>query len=445
MPDTTPSNSPADAAAPDTLTPEAGGAPVVIVGGGPAGLMAAEVLVAAGLPVALYDAMPSVGRKFLLAGKGGLNLTHSEAKPQFAGRYGAQAPAVDGWLDTFSPQALRDWAQALGVDTFVGSSGRVFPTEMKAAPLLRAWLHRLRQSGVRFHMRHRWVPASLAPVNGVHTLEFDHPAGRSTVQARGVLLALGGGSWARLGSDGAWVAPLQAAGLDVAPLQAANCGFDAEWSPHLREKHAGAALKNVALCVADLDGAELFRRKGECVLTEGGLEGSLVYAASACIRDQIAARGPVTVHLDLLPDQPLDAVTQAIARGRGARSLANHLREQLSLSGVKAGLLREGVDAPTWSRHSGDAAWLAGRIKALPVTLTAPRPMDEAISTAGGVRLGALDAQLQVQAWPGVAVAGEMLDWEAPTGGYLLSACFASAVVAARGLAARLAGAPAEA
>ena len=405
---------------------------IAIIGGGPAGLMAAEVLAAGGARVDLYDTMPSVGRKFLLAGKGGLNLTHSEPQDIFATRYGEQAAAVSPWLDAFGPQSLRDWSAALGVNTFIGSSGRVFPSAMKAAPLLRAWLHRLRQAGVRFHMRHRWLPGPLAAQNGQHHLRFAAPAGEVEVTADAVLLALGGASWARLGSDGAWVAPLQEAGLDVAPLVPSNCGFDIAWSEHLTAKYAGAPLKNVALQFTDSQG-RAFRRKGECVVTAGGIEGSLVYAASALLRDEIAAHGSATLTLDLLPDMPLEKLTEALARGRGARSLPNHLKEQAGLTGVKTGLLREGVDAAAWAEGSRSAGWLAARIKALPLTLNAPRPIDEAISSAGGVRLSALTPELMVQAWPGVFVAGEMLDWEAPTGGYLLTAAFASGLVAGRG------------
>ncbi|MFO1336828.1 MAG: TIGR03862 family flavoprotein [Burkholderiaceae bacterium] len=406
---------------------------VAVVGGGPAGLMAAEVLAAGGAVVDLYDAMPSVGRKFLLAGKGGLNLTHSEPLPAFVARYGDRAEAVGRWLQAFGPQDLRDWAAGLGVSTFVGSSGRVFPAEMKAAPLLRAWLHRLRAAGVRLHMRHRWRPGSLAPQGGEHVLRFDTPAGEVAATADAVLLALGGGSWARLGSDGRWLPALQAAGVATAPLRPSNCGFDIGWSEHLATRHAGAPLKGVALDFTDRLGRR-FHRKGECVLTATGIEGSLVYAASAGLRDEIEAQGEAHVRLDLLPDRAEAELAAALARGRGARSLANHLREQAGLHGAKAGLLREGLGADDWAAHSRDAAWLAARIKALPLTLRAARPLDEAISSAGGVALGALDDGLVLRACPGVACAGEMLDWEAPTGGYLLTACFASGVVAARGL-----------
>jgi uncharacterized flavoprotein (TIGR03862 family) len=426
---------------------------VAVVGGGPAGLMAAEVLAAGGVQVDLYDAMPSVGRKFLLAGKGGLNLTHAEPLPDFLARYGGRAGEVAPWLAAFGPQALRDWAAGLGIATFVGSSGRVFPQEMKAAPLLRAWLHRLRGAGVRLHMRHRWRPgferdedAALGSdqagsgLRGGWCLRFDTPGGEVLRTADALLLALGGGSWARLGSDGAWLPALAQAGVATVPLQAANCGFDIGWSAHLADKHAGAPLKGVVLDFTDARGRH-FHRKGECVMTATGLEGSLVYAASAWLRDEITASGSASVTLDLLPERPAAELAERLARGRGARSLANHLREQAGLHGAKAGLLREGLDAATWNERSRDAAWLAARIKALPLVLRAARPMDEAISTAGGVAFDALDDALMLRAAPGAFCAGEMLDWEAPTGGYLLTACLASGLVAARGALAWL-GAP---
>ena len=406
---------------------------VAVVGAGPAGLMAAEVLAAGGAQVDVFDAMPSAGRKFLLAGKGGLNLTHSEPLPAFVGRYGERAGAVAHWLEAFGPQALRDWAGALGISTFVGSSGRVFPAEMKAAPLLRAWLHRLRASGVRLHMRHRWQPALETTAEGERLLRFETPTGKTEHRSDAVMLALGGGSWPRLGSDGAWLPGLQAAGVGTAALRPSNCGFDIGWSGHLAARHAGAPLKGVKL---DFDGGDgrVFHRKGECVLTATGLEGSLVYAASALLRDEIGARGEAHITLDLLPERSQEDITAALARGRGARSFANHLREQTGLHGAKAGLLREGVDAAEWQALTHDAAAMASRIKALPLVLRAARPLEEAISSAGGVLLESLDEHLLVKGQAGVACAGEMLDWEAPTGGYLLTACFASGQVAAHGL-----------
>jgi uncharacterized flavoprotein (TIGR03862 family) len=398
--------------------------------------MAAEVLAQAGVHVDLFDAMPSVGRKFLLAGKGGLNLTHAEPMANFVGRYGTHAAEVGSWLEAFGPQALRDWAQGLGIDTFVGSSGKVFPAEMKAAPLLRAWLHRLRVSGVRFHMRHRWnglleqVPSDQGTG---WSLAFETPTGEKRVQAAGVILALGGGSWARLGSDGAWQPWLKQHGVAVTPLKPHNCGFDAAWSAYLRERHAGAPLKNVRLKVTDRLG-QRFDRLGEAVLTANGLEGNLMYAASGLLRDEIDATGFAAITLDLLPARDEAELALALAKGRGARSMANHLREHAGLHGAKAALLHEGLDTPAWNLLSKDPARLAARIKALPLTLLAPRPLEEAISSAGGVELGrAVDKNLMLHVLPGIFCAGEMLDWDAPTGGYLLTASLASGRKAAAG------------
>ncbi len=381
-----------------------------IIGGGPAGLMAAEVLSQNGIRVDLYDAMPSVGRKFLMAGKGGMNLTHSEPLDAFLSRYGARRARIEPLLATFGPTALRDWARGLGVDTFVGSSGRVFPTDMKAAPLLRAWLHRLRAAGVRFHVRHRWLGWDDAG-----RLRFATPQGEHTRGADATLLALGGASWARLGSDGAWVPWLEQRGVNVAKLRPANCGFNVGWSEHFRASHAGAPLKSVALSFAGET------RRGEFVVTEHGVEGSLIYAFSARLRDAIDATGSATLYLDLLPDFSPDRVMQEIAHPRGSRSLSNHLQSRLGLKGVKSGLLHECLEKTTFA----DPAQLAQAIKALPVRLIAPRPIDEAISSAGGVTFEALDENLMLRSLPGVFCAGEMLDWEAPTGGYLLTACFA--------------------
>ena len=393
-----------------------------IVGGGPAGLAAAEVLAGSGAAVHLFDAMPSVGRKFLLAGKGGLNLTHGEPLADFVQRYGARAPNVARWLDALSPDALRAWAAGLGIPTFVGTSGRVFPKDLKAAPLLRAWLHRLRERGVVFHMRHRWMGWSDAGA-----LRFVSPLqGEVAVRPRATVLALGGASWPQLGSNGAWVPWLVKAGADVAPLVPANCGFEVmpAWSAHLRERFAGAPIKPVVL---RFDG---FDRQGEFVLSEYGIEGSLVYAASAAIRDAIAAHGHATVTLDLLPQHDAARVAREVAHPRGARSLSSHLKSRLGLAGAKAALLHEMLPREAMA----DAARLAAAIKALPLVLAAPRPIAEAISTAGGVTLEALDAQLMLRKRPGVFCAGEMLDWEAPTGGYLLQASIASGRVAGQGV-----------
>jgi hypothetical protein len=394
---------------------------VAVIGGGPAGLMAAEVLGQAGVNVDLYDAMPSVGRKFLLAGVGGMNITHAEDYADFVSRYGERADDLRPLLDALSPDALREWIHGLGIDTFVGSSGRVFPTDMKAAPLLRAWLKRLRECGVQLHTRQRWLGWD---EHGA--LRIAGPQGETRVEADATLLALGGGSWARLGSDGAWVPLLHDRGIAIAPLQPANCGFEvAGWSEHLREKFAGAPLKTVSLA---LPGEA--PRKGEFVLTATGLEGSLVYALSARIREAINRDGAATVLLDLLPDRSQAQIADALARPRGSQSMAKHLHRQLKLDGVKAGLLRELSDAATFQ----DPQALAAAIKALPIRLLRPRPLDEAISSAGGVPFEALDANLMLRQLPGVFCAGEMLDWEAPTGGYLLTACFASGRAAAEGM-----------
>jgi uncharacterized flavoprotein (TIGR03862 family) len=398
---------------------------VAIIGGGPAGLVAAEVLVQGGVQVDLYDAMPSVGRKFLLAGVGGMNITHSEPFDAFLSRYGARAPAVKPLLEAFSPTTLREWIHGLGVETFVGSSGRVFPKDMKAAPLLRAWLHRLRESGVRFHVRHRWLGWDDAGA-----LRFAAPSGELLVEADAVVLALGGGSWAKLGSDGAWVPLLAQRGIDVAPLLPSNCGFDAAggWSDHLRMHFAGQPLKTVALRFTDAAG-HVHDRKGELMLSGNGIEGSLVYALSSPLRDTIAAQGTVTVQLDLAPDKSLERVMTEVAHPRGSRSLSSHLQSRAGIKGAKMALLREILSTD----QLNDSVNLANAIKSLPLTLAAARPIDEAISSAGGVRFEALDAHLMLRNLPGVFCAGEMLDWEAPTGGYLLTACFASGRVAGLG------------
>jgi uncharacterized flavoprotein (TIGR03862 family) len=404
---------------------------VAVVGGGPAGLMAAEVMSATGLRVDVFDAMPSVGRKFLLAGRGGLNLTHSEAPELFLSRYGARRTQVGAWLAGFGPQQLRDWAQGLGVETFVGSSGRVFPQEMKAAPLLRAWLHRLRGAGVAFHARHRWLGWD---TDGA--LRFATPAGESKVGADATVLALGGGSWARLGSDGAWVPLLLARGVAVQPLRPANCGFDVVWSEHLRQRFAGQPVKAVRAAFVAPDGSRI-EREGEFLVTEHGVEGSLIYALSAPLRDGIEATGSAMLQLDLAPGRTLQRLTDDLAQGRGRDSLANHLRRRAGIDGVKSALLHEfatGEDLASPTR-------LAAIIKALPLHLVAPRPLDEAISSAGGVDFAAVDDHLMLRALPGTFCAGEMLDWEAPTGGYLLTACFASGRAAGRGVLRRLAAA----
>ena len=434
---------------------------VAVIGGGPAGLMAAEVLASVGpaVSVQLFDAMPSVGRKFLLAGRGGLNLTHSEPPEVFMRRYGEHSAALAPLIGAFGPEALRDWAQALGIETFIGSSGLVFPKDMKAAPLLRAWLHRLRSAGVQFSMRHRWLGWT-----DDGALTFSTPTGEVQIKADAVVLALGGGSWARLGSDGAWVPLLAGHGVAVAPLQPSNCGFDVAarpaleatlhgetrreflkeligqapqpqvgWTEHFTSRFAGQPFKSVAISLTDSQGRS-FSRRGEFVATATGVEGSLIYAASSLLRDEIAAHGSATFTLDLLPDKSPEQVLAEVRHPRGSRSLSSHLKSRLNLDGIKAAMLYEllGKEA------IADAAKLAAGIKALPVCVVATRPIDEAISSAGGVKFEALDAQLRVTTLaaqtPPLFCAGEMLDWEAPTGGYLLTACFASGRAAGQGV-----------
>jgi uncharacterized flavoprotein (TIGR03862 family) len=404
--------------------------PVAIIGGGPAGLMAAQILVDAGMAVHLFDAMPSIGRKFLLAGKGGLNLTHSEGADTFAGRYGARRGAIERVLRDFDSRALRDWAQGLGIETFVGTSGRVFPKDMKAAPLLRAWLHRLRHpaqgEGVQFHMRHRWTGWS---EDGC--LLFDTPHGEVLRKAGAVVLALGGASWARLGSNGAWVPLLAQKGVAVAPLQPSNCGFDVQggWSEYFQSRFAGQPFKSVAISVPS-DLGEDWRRKGEFVATATGVEGSLVYAASARLRDEISRSGSASFMLDLLPDMGAEKVLQEVSHPRGSRSLSSHLKSRLHLDGIKSAILHELLDKSALN----DPVQLAAAIKALPLTLQAARPIDEAISSAGGVLFEVLTEGLMLEQLPGVFCAGEMLDWEAPTGGYLLHASFATGRAAGQGV-----------
>jgi uncharacterized flavoprotein (TIGR03862 family) len=375
--------------------------------------------------------MPSVGRKFLLAGKGGLNLTHAEPEDLVRTRYREAQPWLTPALTAFGPASLRAWAQGLGITTFVGTSGRVFPQEMKAAPMLRAWLQRLRRQGVRFHMRHRWT--GWDPQG---TLRFSTPEGVRPVQAQVAVLALGGASWSRLGSDGAWVPWLQAQGVEVAELQPSNCGFDAPWSEHFRDRFQGVPLKSVALewqewQEGSVDAQSRRRQLGEFVITATGVEGSLIYAASAALRDSLQCSGRATCWVDLLPARSADYVLAEVTRGRGTRSLSTHLKSRLGLDGVKMGLLHEKLTR----EQMLDAPTLARSIKALPIELVSPRPIDEAISSAGGVSFSALDEHLMLRQRPGVFCAGEMLDWEAPTGGYLLTACFATGAQAGEGAA----------
>src|SRR5690554_3262896 len=411
-----PATGPAPAPAP--------GPRIAVVGGGPAGLFAAETLRAAGCAVDVFEAKGSVGRKCLVAGKGGLNLTHSDPPAVFASRYRERSAEVAGWLSAFDADALRAWALDLDVPTFIGSSGRVFPDDLKAAPLLRGWVRRLRAQGVGIHVHHRWLGWG-----GDGTMRFSTPDGELGITPDASVLALGGGSWPQLGSDGAWQAVLREAGVDVAPLQAANCGFDIDWSPHFVARHAGAPLKPVVAHWRDGAGAG-HALQGECVVSAHGIEGSLVYAISATLRDEIVRRGHATLELDLVPGRDLARLRRELARPRGKRSVSEHLRRSCGLDGARAGLLREVIGAA--AMHDPDA--VAAAAKRLPLRLRAPRPLAEAISTAGGVRLDALDDGLMLRARPGTFVAGEMLDWEAPTGGYLLTACFASGRVAADGV-----------
>jgi uncharacterized flavoprotein (TIGR03862 family) len=390
-----------------------------VIGGGPAGLMAAEVISGRGVKVDVYDAMSSLGRKFLMAGKSGLNITHSDPFDVFLERYGKRRTQIEPLLMEFGSVQLRDWVHSFGIETFVGTSGRVFPVGMKASPLLRAWLTRLNASGVTFHLRHKLT--AILPGN---SLRFVTPGGEVTVKADAVVLALGGGSWSRLGSDGAWVPWLRQAGAEVEALRPSNCGFDVAWSQHFREKYDGHPIKSVVLTFGD------FRQQGEFIVTKEGVEGGLIYAASARLRDEIYANGNAVMYLDLKPDRTLEWLKDKLSRPRGKRSLGSYLEKTLGIKGVKAGLLHEFVSKEDFM----DAERLAGLIKALPVPLVAPRPLDEAISSAGGVRFESLDESLMLRTMPGVFCAGEMLDWEAPTGGYLLTACFSSGYAAGNGV-----------
>jgi uncharacterized flavoprotein (TIGR03862 family) len=400
---------------------------IAIVGGGPAGLMAANaVLDAAGndaIRIDLYDAMPSIGRKFLLAGRGGLNLTHSEPLAEFLSRYGARRAQIAPLVGAYGPDAVCAWARSLGIETRVGSSARVFPAGMKAAPLLRAWLSRLRAGGVRFHARHRWQGW-----NSGDELQFATPHGERTVRADAVVLALGGGSWPQLGSNGAWVPLLAQRGIAVSPLRPSNCGFDVGWSAHFRSRFAGQPVKSVVASFTGVDD-ERIRQQGEFIVTESGVEGGLIYALSARLRDTIDETGCAVLHLDLAPDWKLQRLSDELARPRARRSVAGHIQSRVGLKGVKVGLLRELLPAPAFA----DPRRLAAAVKSLPLALTGARPLAEAISSAGGVAFESLDERLMVRTMPGVYCAGEMLDWEAPTGGYLLTACFATGRAAGAG------------
>lgn len=392
--------------------------------------MAAEVLIEAGLKVDLYDAMPSVGRKFLMAGKGGMNISHSEPFEKFLSRYGARRAYIEPMLDEFTPQALREWVHGLGIETFIGSSGRVFPASMKAAPLLRAWLHKLRIAGVNFHMRHRW----LGWIEGENTaLNFATPEGERKIQVDAVVMALGGGSWPQLGSTGAWMPLFVRRSVLAVPLMPSNCGFDVVWSEFFRSRFSGQPLKSVIVSFSNGEGVDV-RQQGELIVTANGLEGGVIYTLSALLRDEIATSGFAVINIDLLPEMKLSLLIDKMSQGRGKSSMANHLRKRVGIDGVKAGLLREIFPVSDFDNLDQ----LCSAIKSLPVKLTSARPIDEAISSAGGIRFEALDEHLMIRSMPGVFCAGEMLDWEAPTGGYLLTACLASGRAAGLGAVASL-------
>lgn len=382
---------------------------VAIIGGGPAGLMAAETLTARGIGVDLFDAMPSLGRKFLMAGKSGLNLTHAEPVETLLSHFGAARPHLENPISHFPPDAVRAWAEELGTKTFVGTSGHVFPKSMKAAPLLRAWIRRLKARGMSVHVRHKWRGWDSAGA-----LRFTTPNGETKVTADATILALGGASWPQLGSDAAWVPWLRDAGVPVKGFEPANCGFNVEWSDHFKERFAGEPVKAVALTADDV------RTNGEFVITDYGVEGSGIYAHARALRELLKDKGEAVLRLDLMPDVPLDKVIARLSKPRGSKSFSTHLKKTVFLSGAKANLLRECA-----ADKLDDAETLAGAIKSLSITLKSTRPIEEAISSAGGVGFDALDDGFMLKDKPGTFCTGEMLDWEAPTGGYLLNGCMA--------------------
>lgn len=389
---------------------------ILVIGAGPAGLMAAERLAKTGHRVDVFEKMPSVARKFLMAGRGGLNLTHSEMRPAFDARYGEAAKVLSSWLDGFDAGALRDWADELGQETFVGSSGRVFPKAMKASPLLRAWLARLESLGVAIHTRHNWIGCD------VKDWLFDTPQGHKAFSADAVLLALGGGSYAKLGSDGRWMDWMAQQAIGTRPLRAANVGFGVAWSEVMKSRFAGHPLKNVGL---SHQGRHVH---GEAMVAAYGLEGGAIYALSAQIRDAIVEHGATQLLVDLRPDMTTDDLVRRLSKPRGKNSLSNHLRKTLGLDGAAMALMREAGPLPDTAQD------LAALIKSVPVRLDSVQGIDRAISTAGGIKLDQVDKNLMLKAMPGVFVCGEMLDWEAPTGGYLLQACFASGAHVAVGI-----------
>jgi uncharacterized flavoprotein (TIGR03862 family) len=393
-----------------------------IIGAGPAGLMAAEVLAQGGAAVTVYDAMPSAGRKFLMAGRGGLNLTHSGPLPAFLARYREATPHLQAAIEAFPPQALRKWSDALGQETFIGSSGRVFPKAMKASPLLRAWLRRLDGMGVKLELRHRWIGWSESG-----RLQFQAPGGPAEIDAGATVLALGGASWPRLGSDGAWERILAARGVKVSPLRPANSGFTVAWSEVFRDRFEGEPLKSVALTSGE------HRVRGEAIITRGGIEGGAIYALSAELREAILRDGHATLTIALRPDMEVGQLTAKLSAARGKQSFSNFLRKAANLSPVAIGLMQESAKASGLALSSLPPADLARLIQAVSVRLTGVAPIARAISSAGGIAFGELDADLMLRRIPGVFAAGEMLDWEAPTGGYLLQASFATGATAGRG------------
>ena len=382
---------------------------IAIIGGGPAGLMAAQQVVAQGFDVHLYDAMPSLGRKFLMAGKSGMNLTHNEDMDKFLSRYQDSRTNLENIITDFTPSDIRKWAADLGIETFVGSSGRIFPTDFKAAPLLRSWLRQLRKDGLNIHVRHRWLGWDN------NTLIFTTPEGEIRVKPDATIIALGGVSWPKLGSDGAWLPIFDKAGVSHNPFKPSNCGFHVNWSTHLLEKFAGSPVKSIALCVDNV------QTKGDFVISSFGVEGSAIYTHSRALRQRIEKDGKAILSLDLCPDRSHDKLVKGLNKPRGSKSISTHIKRATGLSGIKAALLRECLDKEAFTNMEK----LAASIKALPITLTRPRPIEEAISSAGGVSFSELDDKLMLKEKVGVFLAGEMLDWDAPTGGYLLTACFA--------------------
>jgi uncharacterized flavoprotein (TIGR03862 family) len=395
---------------------------VAVIGAGPAGLMAAEVLVHGGVAVTIYDAMPSAGRKFLMAGRGGLNLTHSEPLPAFLTRYREAMPQIAPAIAAFPPDALRAWSEALGQATFVGSSGRVFPKALKASPLLRAWLRRLDASGVRFELRHRWIGWDQ---DG--RLSFETSNGQRVVDARATVLALGGASWPRLGSTGAWVETLRSNGVGISPLRSANCGFTVAWSDIFRDRFEGQPLKGVALSFG------AYPVRGEAIITRNGIEGGAVYALSAELREAIESSGQATLHVALRPDVETGDLIARLSAPKGKQPFSNWLRKAAHLSPVGIGLLQEAAIASGVPLSSLPSASLAELINAVPIKLNGTAPIARAISTAGGVSFSEIDADFMIKRLPGTFASGEMLDWEAPTGGYLLQASFATGAAAGRG------------